>query len=74
MLRIHFAGRCAWRGALEVERSCFCQQSPSVSSAGGSGAPTSSPLTLDVESAVCAAPRSSEGDKPSGRRVGKGNK
>lgn len=72
MQRIHFVGRCTCRGALKVERSYFCQQSP-VSSTGSSEAPTSSPLLLDVESAVCAALHSAR-DKLSGRRVGKWNK
>lgn len=51
-----------------VERSYFCQQSP-VSSTGSSGAPTSSPLLLDVESDVCTAQHSAR-DKPSGRKWG----
>lgn len=71
MQRTHFVGRCACRGALKVERSYFCQQSP-VSSTGSSGAPTSSPLLLDVESAVCTAQHSAR-DKLPGRRVGKQN-
>lgn len=41
-----------------------------MSSTGSSGAPTSSPLLLDVESAICTAQHSAR-DKLSGRRVGK---
>lgn len=43
-----------------MERSSFCQESPFVSSMSGSGASTSSPFMLDVESAVCAALRSTQ--------------